>query len=180
MKLIAYFLNSYYLTPCLVTTFVVRNKNMRPICSIAKLLLLQNCNKIMKKSKKNKYIENVDELTQDQRDLLLYWTDLKREDVTSVCSYHQNYFGINNANFFYGRKKQCCNPFMLHGPNRKRKKHSILNCLTLINKFKQTVGNRQISLELAKYSVPQSWNRGTFYALNAEWKAQHWVNKKVI
>ena len=37
---------NYYLTPCLVTTCVVSNKNMKPKCLIAKFLLLLNFNKI--------------------------------------------------------------------------------------------------------------------------------------
>ena len=88
-------------------------------CSVGKLL---NCDKIdccRKIAKKWGTIEDVRQLSENQKDLLLFRANLTIDSVTSVCPYHKKYFCIDNPSFFYGRNRNCCNPFNLHGPGRK-------------------------------------------------------------
>ena len=55
-----------------------------------------------------------------EQELLLLRSGLKVESVSNICPYHQHYYQINNASYFYGVVKNiCCNPFYLHEKNRK-------------------------------------------------------------
>ena len=65
-------------------------------CSVGKLL---NCDKIdccRKVAKKWGTIEDVRQLSENQKDLLLFRANLTIDSVTSVCPYHKKYFCIDN------------------------------------------------------------------------------------
>jgi hypothetical protein len=96
-------------------------KMSEEMCSVARLLNLCDCKsgkrRVLKCFTKTK---DISELSEFERDLLLLRSGLNSESVSTVCPYHQNFFLINNASYFYGVKKDICyNPFDLPEKNRK-------------------------------------------------------------
>ena len=71
-------------------------------CSIGEILGSQNCYKVIKSARNKTTIQDIKILSKDQQDLLLFRTGLPRENITSVCPYHQFYYNVNNLNYFHG------------------------------------------------------------------------------
>ena len=90
------------------------------ICSVARLLNKSDCNSGKGKVKKCFTVtKDITELSEFQKDLLLFRSGLPIDCVSDVCAFHQHFFAIDNEEYFYGVKKETCNPFRLHETVRK-------------------------------------------------------------
>lgn len=77
-------------------------------CSIGILLDLE-CNKTSK-SCPNKGLINVSDLSMEKLELLRWRTDLKKEDLVTLCLHHESVFLTHFESFQW----KCCDPYNLH------------------------------------------------------------------
>jgi len=77
-------------------------------CSIGILLKIE-CNKISK-SCTSKGLLNVSDLSTNNLELLRWRTDLKEEELVTLCLHHESVF----LTHFESSQWKCCNPYNLH------------------------------------------------------------------